>query len=458
MRSGRMGVASEWRVGSCSSRHSAISWRTRCGHPPACGPCRRRLDQASQRCLGVAEDRHRIGIVAAQLLRIDVELDDLGAGWRKHPVVGDLAAGAAADEEDQVGFRQRAVGAVARIGARHAGRQGMVVDDRRLGVERGCHRNRELLGELDELLLGARADHAAAGDDHRPLRLGERLDRAFARAPSAARDETPVRAGRRARPAGSSSASSSVICPRWLCTRRCTGPGAPEVATRNACRMRSGMRRHMVDLGVELGHRVELGDVVDLLVGVAMARLRRRAAGDRDDRGAGHETVAQPGRQIRGADHLRHADARLAAGAGVAVGHVGGGLLAVHHDAADRPVLHLGEGLEHESRHEEDVRDVVALHHLGETLRTGHPGHGDVVLSRFRSVERRARTLGCRRGVCSVPRTLVRGRTRYKVANEIEVGCRPQSGVQAANGAAVELRRRRHAAGGRGETPRRPRS
>ena len=35
MRSGRMGFASEPRVGSCSSRHSAINWRTRCGHPPA---------------------------------------------------------------------------------------------------------------------------------------------------------------------------------------------------------------------------------------------------------------------------------------------------------------------------------------------------------------------------------------------------------------------------------------
>ena len=127
------------------------------------------------------------------------------------------------------------------------------------------------------------------------------------------------------------------------------------------------MRSDVIDLRIELGHRVELGDVVHFLIGVAIARLRRRAAGDRDDRGAGHVAVAQAGGEIGGADHLRHADAGLAAGARIAVGHVGGRFLAVHHDPADRQVFHLGERLEHEGRHEEDVRDLVALHHLGET-------------------------------------------------------------------------------------------
>ena len=77
------------------------------------GPRRRRLDQPPQRDLGVAEDRHGVGIVPAQLLRIDVELDDLRSEARKHPVVGDLAARVTADEEDQVRFGERAIGAVA---------------------------------------------------------------------------------------------------------------------------------------------------------------------------------------------------------------------------------------------------------------------------------------------------------------------------------------------------------
>ena len=42
-----------------------------------------------------------------------------------------------------------------------------------------------------------------------------------------------------------------------------------------------------------------------------------------------------PGREIERADHLRHADARLAGRARIAVGHVGGGLLAVGVDALD---------------------------------------------------------------------------------------------------------------------------
>ena len=159
----------------------------------------------------------------------------------------------------------------------------MIVDDRGLGVERGRHRNRQLLGELDHLALGAGADDAAAGDDHRPFRrrsahrappcdllhvgLGtERRHAAVASAPPADRARLPPRS----------------IWPRWLWTRRCTGPGAPEVATRNACRIRSGIRDDVIDLRVELGHRVELGDVVDFLIGVPVARLRRRAAGDRD--------------------------------------------------------------------------------------------------------------------------------------------------------------------------------
>jgi hypothetical protein len=51
----------------------------------------------------------------------------------------------------------------------------------------------------------------------------------------------------------------------------------------------------------------------------------------------------------------------------------------VHHDAADRPVFHLGERFEHECGHEENVRDPVALHHLGEQRGTCHSGHGDLI-------------------------------------------------------------------------------
>ena len=78
--------------------------------------------------LRIAEYRNGIRIVAAELVGIDVELDHFRAGRREHPVVGDLPAGVAADEEHEIGFGERAIGAVARIRARHADRQRMRID------------------------------------------------------------------------------------------------------------------------------------------------------------------------------------------------------------------------------------------------------------------------------------------------------------------------------------------
>jgi hypothetical protein len=46
-------------------------------------------------------------------LRLDIELDDARSHRREYPIVGHLPAGVAADKEHEVGFRQRAIGAVA---------------------------------------------------------------------------------------------------------------------------------------------------------------------------------------------------------------------------------------------------------------------------------------------------------------------------------------------------------
>ena len=79
--------------------------------------------------------------------------------------------------------------------------------------------------------------------------------------------------------------------------------------------------------------------------------------------------VAQAGGEIERADHLRHADAGLAGGARVAVGHVGGGFLAVAMHARDLGApLHLGEGPPQHRRHHEHVGDAVARQHVGENF------------------------------------------------------------------------------------------
>jgi hypothetical protein len=57
---------------------------------------------------------------------------------------------------------------------------------------------------------------------------------------------------------------------------------------------------------------LERGDVVDFLVDLAELGLRITAAGHGDDRRMGEPGIAQSGREIERADHLRHADARFA--------------------------------------------------------------------------------------------------------------------------------------------------
>ena len=83
--------------------------------------------------------------------------------------------------------------------------------------------------------------------------------------------------------------------------------------------------------------------------------LRQRAAGNGDDRRACHVWVAQAGGEVRRTDVLRHADFGPARGAGVAVGHVNGRLLAMRQDAADSHAFHRGERFHEDSGHEEDM-------------------------------------------------------------------------------------------------------
>ena len=86
----------------------------------------------------------------------------------------------------------------------------------------------------------------------------------------------------------------------------------------------------------------------------------------------GEVSVAQAGGEIERADHLRHAHARLAGGARIAVGHVGGGFFAVAMHARDCGApFHLGEGAPQHRRHHEHVRDAVARQHVGQHLGAG---------------------------------------------------------------------------------------
>ena len=72
-----------------------------------------------------------------------------------------------------------------------------------------------------------------------------------------------------------------------------------------------GKARHVVDGGVQLGHRLERRHVVDFLIDLAELGLRIATAGHGDDRRMREIRIAQAGSEIERADHLRHADPGL---------------------------------------------------------------------------------------------------------------------------------------------------
>jgi hypothetical protein len=173
----------------------------------------------------------------------------------------------------------------------------MVVDDRRLGVECGRDRDTELLGECDHFRLCARADDAAASDDHRALGFAERLQ--------GLSHVLQVRLGAERRRAGEALLHQRVEIRLGLgdlaeVALHAQVHRAGRAGRGDAERLADQVAHaaDVIDLRVELRHRVELRDVVHLLVGVTVARLRRGAAGDGDYRRTRHKGVAHAGSEV----------------------------------------------------------------------------------------------------------------------------------------------------------------
>ena len=167
----------------------------------------------------------------------------------------------------------------------------MAVNDRRLGVERSRYRNRQFLRQLDHLRLRSRTDHAATGDDHRPLGVaqgGKRVADAVHVGLGTKRRRTPVRPLHQRVELGRLLGDLAEMTLHAQVHRAgCARGRDPECL---ADQIRHA--RDMIDLRIEFGDGVELADVVDFLVGVAVARLRGWAAGDRDHLRTSHEAVA----------------------------------------------------------------------------------------------------------------------------------------------------------------------
>ena len=133
----------------------------------------------------------------------------------------------------------------------------------------------------------------------------------------------------------------------------------------------------VVDRGVEFGHRLERRHVVDLLINLTEFGLGIAPAGHRDYRRMREPGIAQAGGEVKGADHLRRADAGLAGSARVAIGHVGSGLLPVYVQSLDLgAAFHNGKGFAQHGRHVKHVGDAVTIQHVSKAFR---PAHSSVV-------------------------------------------------------------------------------
>ncbi len=122
--------------------------------------------------LGVAHQPHVGGVVVADELRVDVQMDHPRSVVRigQAPLDRGDGPGLAADVEEEIRFRHQAVRVVAvAVVAHHANGQRVVLRDGALAGDGGAHRGGEHLGQNDQLVPSTGVDDPAAGDDDRAL-------------------------------------------------------------------------------------------------------------------------------------------------------------------------------------------------------------------------------------------------------------------------------------------------
>ncbi len=294
-------------------------------------------------------------MVPADLVRIDVDVDDLLVGLRHRE------GEAGADGEDEVGLEQ--VIAYGRVGPDGGTeRQVRVVAGRALAFGARDHAGLEIFGQRGERLAGSAVHRASARVDDGPL----------------GRDEQLHRAAHVARGGGRAQGTRRVDQHRLAFLLHGLGRHLDLDRTRPAggelVHGRAHRRRHIGHFqhpAPPLGHRPDALD--DLIL--------RHLAGDHEDGRGGGVRGAEPGRSIekpRSRHHQGGADA--AARAGVAVRHVGGGLLVPRLDEAN-PRLLAERGhraIELDAGEPEDHANAFVIELLDECFAAGHPGHGDL--------------------------------------------------------------------------------
>ena len=301
---------------------------------PRAGP----FQEGGEGHAGIGVDSHLQGVVAAQHIRVDVDLDGGYSRCRDLPEMGGHAAGARTDEAHQIGPVRHPVGGAARVGADHTDGQRMGTGDGVLSVEGGHHRNGETFGQGHQLARSTGGPDPSSRHNHGPagavqqvqgrshvLGVGERPHRRYGgesfvdpRVEIALLDVDLALVAR------------ELDMGRSRTARHGGSEGLPD---------RVGDPLHPLDGRVELGDVDEGGPIVDLLIDAPAGHRGMEASRESDYRGVGQVCVTQPGRQVERTHRLGHAHAGPARHPGVAVGHVGGRFLAMRLDALHPELL-----------------------------------------------------------------------------------------------------------------------
>ena len=290
--------------------------------------------------IGHEAERHRI--VARDLVRIDVDMDQLGRrdgeGVAGDPGAGGAVVEAHAERQQHVGLARGVIGLIRPVARHEPEMERMAAVDGALAARRIGDRDREALGEAQKVAGGAAVFDALADQDDGPLGREQHVDRAL--------DALRIGAG----------AAGDVGVP-FLRPRRLRGGGLLEDVERHVEHDRAGAARHhrlpglpdgerhhvaagrledALAIGLHRRGKIRLVVPVELLEGAAVELAGRHVAGDGEERHRIEIGVGEADGQVgRARPARREGRCRLAADAVIHVGHEAGHALVPDRDGLD---------------------------------------------------------------------------------------------------------------------------
>ena len=297
------------------------------------GNCCCGFDLRGHRIQGRADVAHHFHVrqvVLVHLRRCAVDVDDLAVLVRV-PAVRVILDHVVADADDHVGPIEAARDDVAGLQSDRAEPERMRERHHALGHERIDHRDVQPLGEADQVVRGAGANHAVAGQDQRVGRGGKNLRRLADRLGLGQRPHGMLHHQRRF-PVDFH--LRDVFRKVDEAHARLLGLGLLE---RLADHLGDGLG--LEDLDAVLRDRPEEVDQVEVLVALLVQPGCGRLPGDGNHGGVIHVGVGHAGHQIgRPGPQRRQTDPRPAGQPAVHVGHEGCPLFVPGRDEADRAV------------------------------------------------------------------------------------------------------------------------